>query len=147
MIDSRHKKISVAVVDLLNNAPQGTFSQDFDAKRGYLVKTELRELKDLRLVVAARPVMIEADTRSEFAHDYLADIGIQRQVNPTDLNAVDALVAFADEVIDYVKGEDFDAINANWHQKVEVMGPITKHLEDQQLFTMVVSPQYRMIEP
>lgn len=99
-----------AVKDALNEAPEGTFDQDFTAVRSYRPRYTPKELETLRVTVVPRGVERSILGRRTRRIDPIIDIGIQKKLtSPTDESDAafdnvqgDALMALVEAIADYL---------------------------------------------
>jgi hypothetical protein len=136
-------QIADALVAELN---AGTFSQTFTAERAYVPRFNLEEMAELRVTVVPKGVEITGGTRAKSVHDYRIDIGVQKKLDSDDLAGVDALMAFVEEIADYLRFRRLEgAPEAHW-LGIE-NGPIyvTGHLHEMRLFTSVLTVTYRVM--
>lgn len=109
-------EIADAVVLELNTAAAvpDTFSQEFTAERRYVPKVELDDL-DLKVLVVPAGKRREQAARGAVHTEFDVEIGIvQRLAQGTtpesgtvaDLAEIDALMEFAEEIVDFFEGGD-----------------------------------------
>jgi len=78
-----------------------SFSQAFQAVRGYLPTFELTELNALKVTVVPKQDEGKLDTRSSSAHEFAIDIGIQEKPPTIDNADLDPLMYLTQEISDY----------------------------------------------
>lgn len=99
-------QVADAVVDALNGAE---FTFGFEARRAYIPIHDLRELGDLRVtVVPAGLTATTLDRTPRHTFDHVVDVGIFRKVDPERIADVDALMRFAEEVVDLLRVAPLD---------------------------------------
>jgi len=99
-----------AVKDALNEAPEGTFDQEFTAVRSYRPRYTPSQLKTLRVTVVPRGVDRSILGRRTRRIDPVIDIGIQKKLTPPtdDTDAAfsneqgDALMSLVEAIADYL---------------------------------------------
>ena len=139
--------IADAVAAELNAAPEGTFAQAFTAVRAYVPANDVRDLKDLRVLVVPRSREDAVETRRLARVDVAVDVGVQRRVDPADNAAVDALSDLAEQVLRYLRGRRLAAQEAaRWVGAANEPIFYPDHLLEQRVFTSVVRVTYRVME-
>ena len=78
-----------------------SFSQSFEAVRGYLPTFELPDLNALKVTVVPKEDGGKLDTRSSSTHDYAVDIGIQMKPPAIDNDNRDPLTYVTQEIADH----------------------------------------------
>ena len=78
-----------------------SFSQPFQAVRGYLPTFELQDLNTLKVTVVPNKDEGKLDTRSSSAHEFAIDIGVQKKPPKTDNEDLDPLMYLVQEIADY----------------------------------------------
>jgi hypothetical protein len=139
--------IAEALKDFINQAPGGTFSQDFRAKRVYVPAIDPDKLgANLSVLVVARPDTRQlADRGGRHIRDVRIDIGVQKRLSAgldpftEEANAeIDALATLAEEVADYARpGVELGAATI----VATVVDPnyIWEHLATRSVFTSVIA--------
>lgn len=78
-----------------------SFSQPFQAVRGYLPTFELQEMNALKVTVVPREDSGKLDTRTSSAHEMAIDIGVQKKPATIDNTNLDPLMYLVQEIVDY----------------------------------------------
>jgi len=101
-----HGQVADAVVTELDGE---SWSLEFTAMRAWRCRHKLDELTTLRVTVLPGPSSVETLTRGRDTEKYTTDIVIQKQVDPDDNTAVDALVALAEEIRAHFRSKNLSA--------------------------------------
>jgi len=123
----------------------GSFSQTFTAARHYQPSFELSDMQALRVSVVPKSVSIASATRQHSFFDFAIDIGVQQKINTNDPVEIDALMDLMDEIADHLRLKRLDGLpEAAWlsigHEPVFA----AEHLDQQRLFTSVLTVTYRI---
>lgn len=110
MTTSLHLAVAQAVATDLEG---GSWSQQISPAAKWRVRYQLTELKELKVSVLPGPSTVIARTRGRDQEKYTSDIVVQKQVNPDDLTAVDALVVLAEEFRAYFRNKSLTAGTRN----------------------------------
>jgi hypothetical protein len=78
-----------------------SFSQTFQAVRGYLPTFELPDMDTLRVTVVPKQDDGKLDTRASSVHEFAIDIGIQKKPPTIDNADLDPLMYLVQEIADY----------------------------------------------
>lgn len=148
-----------AVVDALNDAPDGTFSQEFEAERSYADwDLPLEENQGGKLKVDCVPVpQLQNELESEGALKYgpAVDIAIRLGLRPErrtatgkfKLEEIDALVQFVQEIAEFFAVDRFGDIEQfawNPNPGTQILAAHSpKHLRDHHQFTGIVRVPFR----
>ena len=131
--------IADAVVAELN-ATQ--FSQPFEAKRCYLPRFDLAEMKDVHVTVVPKGVTVLPGTRAHNQHDYEVDVAVQKKA-ATDAE-IDPLMRLVEEIADHFRGKRLNAMsNVAWAGTANSPIYAPEHLEQMGQFTSVVTFTFR----
>ena len=134
--------IADAVVASLN---LGSFEPPVTAIRKYVPVVELSDLAELSVTVVPKSAEITTATRTSSHFDCTIDIGIQQKVNPDELTELDALADLAEQIVDHLRLSSLDALpNAAWLSIANEPVFAPEHLDQQRVFTSVVSVTYRV---
>lgn len=145
-------QIAGALVSLLNLDP--AFSQDFTARRHYVVDYDLPELNTLRVSVVPRSITLNNGTREKDWHEYAVDIAVQQRVqleedaeDPADLTQPDELMQLVEEISDVLRSRKrFDGLpGVLFHKAANDTIYDPKHLGDHRVFTSVLTVHYRVL--
>ena len=136
--------IAQAVVDEMNDA-ESAFSMPFEAVRAYVPKYDLAEMGVLHVTVIPRSSESEQLTRSDVQEDVVIDIAVQQKVLPTDLDAIDDLMALVREIDRFFRLRTLEAVEASWVKSENNPIYSPEHLKEKSLFTSVLSLTYRVL--
>ncbi|MBK9128183.1 MAG: hypothetical protein IPM13_10325 [Phycisphaerales bacterium] len=123
----------------------GTFSLPFEVQRGYRPALELPDLAAVRVTVIPKSLAVSQAARSGNFYDCTIDIGVQRKVSPDIPAELDALMGLVEEIGDHLRGQSLPGMPEAawlWLENEPVFAP--EHLEQQHLFTSVLSLTYRV---
>lgn len=135
--------IAQAIVDELNAQP---FSQAFTAVRTYVPRAALEDLQVLRVSVVPRSFKPSVATRGKRHREVGLDVGIQRRLaDPDNLLEIDALVAFVEEVVDFLEGRRLAAAEAGFLGIDSEPTVAVEHLDQKGVFTSVLTVRYRTL--
>lgn len=135
--------IAASVTDALNAAD---LSIPVVAKRSFKPAFDLQDLTDLRVTVVPQTVVPSTASRSAQQDDVTIDIGVQKRVDPNDLDAMDALLSLVTEIDRHLRRKPMaaDGTKAAWIKSESQL--VQKHLVSHRSFTAVVRLTYRTIE-
>jgi hypothetical protein len=141
-------QVAQAVVAELNGH---TFSTPLAAVRSYYPIYKREEMDTLHVTVVPAGSDYSLSDRSTIGRDFVVDISVQKAVSPTDLVAVDALVALVEEVADFFLGRRLSALVCGICPHVAMApgserGYIEEHMETLSLFTGVIQVTVRVVE-
>lgn len=135
-------KIADAVVARLNS---GSFELPFAAQRRYQPAFELAELATLRVSVIPRSIEVTGASRADSYFDFAVDVGVQQKVNADDPDQLDRLMHLVEQLADYLRHERLpDAAEAAWVSIANEPAFATEHLDQQRVFTSVLTVTYRV---
>ena len=135
--------VAGAVVAELN---AGSFSQPFEAKRCYLPKYDLAEMKDLHVTVVPKGVTILPGSRSQNQHDVAIDVAVQKKLEKTDNTEIDALMGLVDEIAGRFRLKRLDSYpNAVWLKTEQQPIYSQEHLDQMRQFTSVLTFTFRVV--
>jgi len=142
MSDSVVVQVADAVVASLN---AGSFSVPFVAQRRYRPTFDLAELDTLRVSVVPKSIEIANATRGRNQFDCVIDIGVQQKIDTDDTGAIDALMDLVQQIIDHLRKQQLDDLpEAAWLRIANEPVFAPEHLDQQRVFTSVVTVTYRM---
>lgn len=134
--------VADAVVASLN---AGSFALPFTAVRKYVPAVGLSDLAELNVTVVPKSAEITTATRTSSYFDCTIDIGIQQRVNPEEPAELDALADLAEQIIDHLRLSPLEALpEAAWLSIANEPVFAPEHLDQQRVFTSVVSVTYRV---
>jgi hypothetical protein len=134
--------VADAVVASLNT---GSFGVPLNAVRKYVPVVELSNLTELNVTVVPKSAEITTATRTSSYFDCTIDIGIQQKVNPDEPTELDALADLAEQIVDHLRLSSLDALpSAAWLSIANEPVFAPEHLDQQRVFTSVVSVTYRV---
>ena len=137
-------QVAEAVIAELNGA---TFSQPFTAVRSYLPRSELAELKTLKVTVVPSGLSVVTASRGQSQQDVALDVAVQQKLSGENNADLDPLLALAEEIAAHFRGQRLVSFpNAIW-VKTEFK-PIyaPDHIDQLRTFTSVVTLTFRVIE-
>lgn len=142
MPDSTLISLADAIVARLN---AGSFSQLFQAERGYVPIVDLPALDVLKVTVIPKSLAISAATRNDGFYDCAVDIGVQRKVSPDNPSEIDALMQLVEELGDHLRFQRLDGFAiAAWMSLENTPVFAAEHLEQHHQFTSVLTVTYRV---
>jgi len=131
--------IADAVVAELNAAE---FSQPFEAKRSYLPRFDLAEMKDLHVTVVPKGVTGLPGTRAHNQHDYEIDVAVQKKTAAD--GQIDPLMRLVEEIADHFRSKRLEAMsNVAWVGTAHSPIYAPEHLEQLGQFTSVLTFAFR----
>ena len=137
-------QVAEAVISELNGA---TFSLPFTAVRSYLPRSELAELKTLKVTVVPSALSVVTASRGQTQQDVAIDVAVQQKLTGEHNTDLDPLLALAEEIAAHFRGKRLASFpNAVW-VKTEFK-PIyaPDHIDQLRTFTSVVTLTFRVIE-
>lgn len=142
--------VANAIVEVLNAASAGTFTQGFAAERQYKPEYDLAQLKTLRVTVVPKKVEIASLGRNVNQHDVSVDVAIQKKVASAGVEELDPLMALVEQIADYLRlkrlvlGKDGGEGSAIWVKTENSPIYSPEHLEQKQVFTSVLTVTFRV---
>lgn len=135
--------IAEAVVTELNGE---SFSIPFTAQRSYLPVYDLREMSELKVTVIPRSVTSTLASREASDELYAVMIGMQKKLEPEELDDVDALVTLMEELGVFLTRRTLSEMpDAQWISN-EIDPLFVGELMDKlRQFTSVLTATYRLI--
>lgn len=124
-----------------------TFSQPIAVARAYLPCVELADLKTLRVTVVPSGVIVATASRGQIQRDVAIDVAVQKKLGQEQNEALDPLLALAEEIAEHFRGKRLDSFpDAAW-VKTEFK-PIyaPEHIEQLRTFTSVLTLTFRVIQ-
>jgi DNA-binding XRE family transcriptional regulator len=124
-----------------------TFSQSIAVARAYLPRIELADLKTLRVTVVPSGVIVATASRNQTQRDVAIDVAVQKKLGQEQNEALDPLLALAEEIAEHFRGKRLDSFpDAAW-VKTEFK-PIyaLEHIEQLRTFTSVLTLTFRVIQ-
>lgn len=151
---SRFATIAEAVKDRLNDAPDGTFNEEFTAQRKYVPAVKLTDLEQdqLRVTVVAASRDQSLLDRTNNVDEIEIHVGVQRRISEdcqpdTEAGAteLDGYATLAEQIADYlsVRGE-LASTGAKWLRTTN--NPIydTDQLMTERTFMSLISVTYKI---
>ena len=138
--------IAEAVKVDLNSAPEGRFSQTFDATRMYVPIYELPDMKTLRVTVVPKALGVTPTSRSESQHDYEIDVAVQKKLVNADAAEIDPLMTLVEEIADF-----FSARRPSTFRTAMCVGVVNEpiysaeHIEQLRQFTSLLTLTFRVM--
>jgi DNA-binding XRE family transcriptional regulator len=124
-----------------------TFSQPIAVARAYLPRVELADLKTLRVTVVPSGIIVATASRGQTQRDVAIDVAVQKKLGQEQNEALDPLLALAEEIAEHFRGKRLDSFpDAAW-VKTEFK-PIyaPEHIEQLRTFTSVLTLTFRVIQ-
>ena len=147
---SQHLVIEVAdaIVEAINASPLVTESQGqlLPAQRFYRPQFDLSELKVVRISVVAKAITISGLARTSNQHDCAVDIAIQKKLTAADATEIDPLLLLVQQVADLLRLSRLAAMpTALWTKTENAPLYALEHLENQRVFTSLLTLTYRVV--
>jgi len=136
---SRSTALAEAVKDILNAID---FSMEFTAMRSYRASYTYKELKTLRVTVIAPIVEQRPFSRVGNIDDVSVHIIIQKQAKPADIDTVDALADFTEEIAEHFRGTR--CRQWIWLETKIVVPYDPEDLTEGMVFTSVIEMRYQI---
>lgn len=134
--------IADAVVASLNEA---SFNPEFTAQRLYQPIFELSDMQTLHVSVVPRSETISGASRSEEYFDHAIDIGVQKKLDTTGLDEIDALMDLVEQIVDHLRHRRLaEEPTATWMSIKRDPVFVVEHLDQLRQFTGVLTVTYRM---
>ena len=133
---------------LATNLNAQAFGMAFTAKRVYVPKVDLADLKELTVSVMASSHVGERATRSEYSHTYVVEIGVQKKLGQgaegedPDPAEIGPLMDLVEEIGDYCETLGFTLADGSETACTEVATEplyVPEHLIQQRVFTSVIA--------
>ncbi|WP_417848818.1 hypothetical protein [Thalassoglobus sp.] len=137
-------QVAEAVIAELNGT---TFSQPFTAVRSYLPRSELAELKALKVTVVPSGLSVVTASRGQTQQDVAIDVAVQQKLTGEDNTDLDPLLALAEEIAAHFRGKRLTSFpHAIWVKTEFKTIYAPDHIDQLRTFTSVVSLTFRVIE-
>lgn len=137
-------QVAEAVIAELNGA---TLSQPFTAVRSYLPRSELAELKALKVTVVPNGLSVVTASRGQTQQDVAIDVAVQQKLTGEDNADLDPLLALAEEIAAHFRGKRLASFsNAIWVKTEFKTIYAPDHIDQLRTFTSVVTLTFRVIE-
>lgn len=139
--------VAQAVTDGLNTAPKGAFAMAFTAQRRYRPVFDLTELKELRVTVVAKGLVLANLGRGPNQDDVAVDVAVQKRVDANNTSELDALMELAEQIGGYFRQKRLASYPAAVWVKTEhtpIYAP--EHLDSKQVFTSVMTLTFRVMK-
>ena len=137
-------QVADAVISELNGA---TFTPSFTAERSYLPRSELTELKALKVTVVPNGLSVTTASRGQVQQDVAIDVAVQQKLTGEDNSSLDPLLALAEEIAARFQGKRLISFPAAIWVKTEfktIYAP--DHIDQLRVFTSVITLTFRVIE-
>ena len=141
--------IIVAIADaIVDELSSNAFSTSFTVRRAYLPEYHLSRQQGLLVTGGPREAEITNGERSRQQRDYSVEIGVQAKVDANDLEAIDGLMTFVEEIGNHLHNKrrlegSCCAVCLTVQQTYLYM---PGELEQQGVFTSVLTAIYRALE-
>lgn len=125
-----------------------SFEPDFTAVRQYLPRHALDELGSLTVTVVPKAREMRGSTRGADQHDCQLDIAVQQKIAVGDDDAIDSLMALADQIVEAFRGWVFTEgdVTGRWFGTEQAPVYSVEHLEQASVFTSVITLQIRVFQ-
>lgn len=135
--------IADAVAAELNS---GAFSQPFEAKREYLPRFELPDMKTLQVTVVPKGMIVTPGTRSRNQHDVEIDVAVQKKLAAEDSAQIDGLMDLVDEIANQFRLKRIDGFPlAIWVKTEHDPLYAQEHMDQLGQFTSVLTLTFRLM--
>lgn len=135
--------IAEAVTNTLN---AGSFTPAFTAERSRLPVHDVRSLKGLTVMVVPKGLDEQPANRTDTQIDVSVDVAVQQKCDRSN-EAVDRLADLVEQIIRYMRRRPLTgATYARYLSTENAMPYYPPHLEDEGVFTSVITLTYRVIE-
>ena len=130
----------------------------FTAVRAYRPQFDLVALKELRVSVVPRSIVIEMLDRRSNQNDVSVDVAVQQKVDPDDTQSIDALMVLVQKIADYLRLKRLTLVDGTsgatsgggasgvWIKTENVPIYSPEQLETKQVFTSVLTFTYRVVK-
>ena len=123
----------------------GSFSVQFTAVRKYLPAAELADLAEVQVTVVPKSADISTATRDSSYFDCTIDVGVQKKLEADEPAELDSLVNLTEQIIDCLRTKRLEAMpEAAWLSIAHEPVFAPEHLDQERVFTSVVSVTYRV---
>ena len=137
-------QVAEAVLADLNGAE---FSQPFTAVRSYLPRSDLAELKTLKVTVVPSGLIVVTASRGQSQQDVAIDVAVQQKLSGENNADLDPLLALAEEIAAYFRGKRLTTFaDAIWVKTEFKTIYAPDHIDQLRTFTSVVTLTFRVIE-
>ena len=137
-------QVAEAVLAELNGA---TFSQPFTAVRSYLPRSDLAELKTLKVTVVPSGLTVVTASRGQSQQDVALDVAVQQKLSGENNADLDPLLALAEEIAAHFRGKRLTTFaDAMWVKTEFKAIYAPDHIDQLRTFTSVVTLTFRVIE-
>ena len=137
-------QVAEAVFAELNAA---TFSQPFTAVRSYLPRSDLADLKTLKVTVVPSGLTVVTASRGQTQQDVAIDVAVQQKLSGENNEDLDPLLALAEEMAAHFRGKRLITFaDAMWVKTEFKTIYAPDHIDQLRTFTSVVTLTFRVIE-
>lgn len=136
----------IDIADAVVGAIQaGSYGEPVAVERKYRPTFELADLTQVQVSVVPRAVSITTATRDSSYFDCAIDVGVQKKVNADSADDIDALMTLVEQVADQLRMKRLDdAPEAAWVSIENEPAFASEHLDQQRVFTSVLTVTYRV---
>lgn len=138
-------QIAEAIIAELNGA---TFSQPFTAVRSYLPRSELADLKALKVSVVPSGLSVVTASRGQTQQDVAIDVAVQQKLTGEANVDLDPLLSLAEEIAAHYQEKRLASLPEAIWVKTEfktIYAP--DHIDQLRTFTSVVTLTFRVFSP
>jgi len=140
-VSSAIATIAEAIKDALNGED---FSMDFTAARVYRPSYDLKDVKDLTVVVAPRANEITLLNRRDDQYEVTVQIGVLKKLDDEDNAEIDPLMALVQEICEFLSRKAMGT--GLWLSTKNDPIYLAEHLHQYRQFTSVITATYRVME-
>lgn len=133
-------EIADAVVAELNTS---NFSQEFEAQRHYRPIFDAAQLKTLRVSVVPKKIEITSLARNRNQYDVGIDIAVQKKLDSDTNEEIDPLMQLVEEIGEFFRLRPLASVPATWIKTENVPIYGLEHLDQQRVFTSVLTLTFR----
>lgn len=136
----------IDIADAVVGAIQaGNYGEPVAVERKYRPTFELADLTQVQITVVPRAVSITTATRDSSYFDCAIDVGVQKKINADSAEDIDALMTLVEQIADQLRMKRLDdAPEAAWVSIENEPAFASEHLEQQRVFTSVLTVTYRV---
>ncbi|MCC7409175.1 MAG: hypothetical protein IT442_14000 [Phycisphaeraceae bacterium] len=128
------------------NSPTSPLAGQAVAQRHYKPTFDLKELKDLRVVVVPKGVESTGATRTLMQMDVQIDVGVLKKLGEEVQAETDALMSLVEAIASYLRSRKLAALpEAAWVRCENTPIYAPDHLEQFRQFTSVLTLTYRVL--
>ncbi|MCC7407481.1 MAG: hypothetical protein IT442_05380 [Phycisphaeraceae bacterium] len=128
------------------NSPTSPLASQVVAQRHYKPTFDLKELKDLRVVVVPKAVENTGATRTLMQMDVQIDVGVLKKLGDDPVAEADELMTLVEAIAAYLRSRPLAGVpGAAWVRCENTPIYAPDHLEQLRQFTSVLTLTYRVL--